>query len=84
MYLDGQRGTERKQMSTRETARKTQLKGETAGKARRTEIFWRNKTAKSKGFVDNDRAAWSHLFKHHHGNQGLAPQWERQHQGSYY
>lgn len=37
--MDGYRGMERKQMSTRETKRKTQLKGETERKQRRTEIF---------------------------------------------
>lgn len=56
-------------MSARETERKTQLKGETERKQRRTEIFWRNKPAKSKGFVDNNRAAWPCLFKQHCGNQ---------------
>lgn len=74
---------QRKQVSTRQTTRKAQLKGETEEKQRRTEIFWRNKAAKSKGLADNDRAAWSCLFKQHCGNQCLAPQWERQHHGPY-
>lgn len=55
--------TERKKRSVGETARKTQLKEETEGKERKAEIIQRNKTAKSKCFANNARAAWSRLFK---------------------